>query len=321
MCNGVVRTDGGMMVTGSSARPVDRQLSATVRFARWLKGRGIRYSYCQLPFKMDLEGKMCPPSLSHTIYSSADRFLSGLASAGVETLDLRAELAGTPEDVRRNFYRTDHHWNNDAVFTAFKAVSARLGAEVDGARWRRTVVPEALFGSLGRRTGRRFAGRLDDVVLYKPKFKTGMTLAIPERKLKVSGTFSKTVMRNAGKIKTGGKRRNRAYSDAYVGEIAGLTIHRNPSAAVKKKILVIGDSFVRPLEGLLSTTVSEIDVLDLRRFRGRGTVAEYVKRTSPDEVWQIMNPRSLFSDYLTGSKSGKFAFFEYGLPKADGGRP
>ena len=321
MCHGVVAMDGRMLVSGSSARPVSRQLAAVTQFDRWLKGRGIRYVYCQLPFKMDMGGELCPPIFSHTVYASVDEFLCGLASAGVETLDLRAEFAATSAAVMRNFYRTDHHWNNDAVFSAFKILSAHLGARVDESHWRRKVVPHALFGSLGRRTGRKFAGQLDDVALYCPDFETKMTLEIPERNLKVSGTFEQTIMRNASKIKTNGKSCARAYSYAYVGEIAGLTLHRNPSAPIKKKILIVGDSFVRPLEGLLSTQVSQIDVLDPRRYRGHGTVAEYVTHTSPDEVYQIMNPRALYSDYLVGDKSGSYAFFEYGTPSAGGGMP
>ena len=317
MCNGVVKVAGGLLIRGSVARPVERQRDAAVRFARWLEGRGTRYVYCQLPTKMDLGKKLCPPCISHTVYASVDEFLAGLATNGVEVLDLRAEFAATPDDIVRNFYRTDHHWNNDAVFAAFKIFAARLGAPVDESRWRRSVVPQALLGSLGRRTGRRFAGRLDDVVLYRPDFKTSMSLEMPEQKLKVSGTFEQTVMRNAGKIKPNGKYRARAYSYAYVGEITGLTRHRNPSAPVKKRILVIGDSFVRPLEGLLSTVVSELDVLDPRRYRGPGTVAEYVARASPDEVYQILNPLGLFSESLVGPKTGKPAFFEYGLEEGN----
>ena len=313
MCNRIVKVAGGLLVRGSAARPVERQRDAAVRFARWLEGRGTRYVYCQLPMKIDLETKLCPPGISHTVYASVDEFLAGLVTNGVEVLDLRAALAATPDDVMRNFYRTDHHWNNDAAFTAFKILSARLGAPVDEARWRRSVVPQSLLGSLGRRTGRRFAGRLDDMVLYHPDFETDMSLEIPERKLKVTGTFDQTVMRNAGKIKPNGKYRCRAYSCAYVGEIAGLTRHRNPSAPVKKKILIIGDSFARPLEGLLSTVVSELDVLDPRRYRGPGTVAEYVAGQSPDEVYQILNPLGLFAESMVGPKTGKPAFFEYGL--------
>ena len=42
--------------------------------------------------------------------------------------------------------------------------------------------------------------------------------------------------------------------------------HRNLSAHVKARILLLKDSYGLPIQAFLSTLFSEVDVLDLRRF-------------------------------------------------------
>lgn len=309
LCNGAVKVGNGMLVRPNDIR-LNGQAAAAVAFAGWLRKRGIEYVYVQLPCKMDLGGKMCPACFTHTSYQAADGLLAELSNGGVEMIDLRPELASDSERVRRFFYRTDHHWNNDAVFFAFRRVASRLGYEVNDADWTRSTVADCFLGSTGRRTGRWFCGK-DDMILYYPKFKTQMSLDIPSAHLHVVGSFQQTNMRNASKIHPG-EVNERAYSEAYVGEIAPIAFHRNETAPVRRRVLVIGDSFVRPLEAFLSTAVTDLCVVDPRRYR-KGTIADCVRSFKPDIVLQMQNPSTLTNDYHGGKPSGRSAFFTYGI--------
>ena len=309
LCNGVAKAGDGLLVSGACAT-VNGQDRAVVGFANWLKESGVEYVYVQTPGKMDLELELLPPCMEYTAYHAADGLLEALSGAGVETIDLRRELAADANRVGRCFYRTDHHWNNDAVFLAFKRIAARLGCEVDDGDWARSVVEDCFLGSKGRRTGRSFCG-LDDMILYRPKFKTRMSLDIPSANVHVSGSFLETNMRNASKIRRG-KANVRAYSQAYVGEIAPVALHRNEAAPVRRRVLVIGDSFVRPLEAFLSTAVTDLCVVDPRRYR-KGTIADCVRSFQPDIVLQVQNPAALGTDRMDGKLSGNAVFFAYGL--------
>lgn len=310
LCNGVAKSGDGVLVNGSRV-VLNGQERAAVRFANWLKESDVEYVFVQAPGKMDLNLDLLPPCMEYTAYHAANRLLETLSDAGVETIDFRQEFAADANRVAQYFYRTDHHWNNDAVFLAFKRIAARLGYAVDGGDWTRSVVEDCFLGSKGRRTGRLFCG-LDDMILYRPKFKTRMSLDIPSANVHVSGSFLKTNMRNASKIRSG-KANGRAYSQAYVGEIAPIAFHRNGEAPVRLRVLMIGDSFVRPLEAFLSTAVTDLCVVDPRRYR-KGTIADCVRSFKPDIVLQIQNPSALASDYMVGKPSGKAVFFAYGSP-------
>ena len=326
LCNGVVKTDDGLLVKPSAPRLLGQDVAAS-RFADWLRAQGIEYVYVQFPSKMDLRSELRQPCMVHSAYRTVDVLLNGMAQGGVETLDLREDLAADPDLVRRFFYRTDHPWNNDAVFRSFTRIAARLGHEVKESDWTRTVVPKCFLGSEGRRTGRLFSG-LDDMILYRPGFATEMSLDIPSAHVHLVGDFERTNMRNASKLRPG-KADTRAYSEAYVGEIAPTVRHRNDSAPVRRRVLVIGDSFVRPLEAFLSTVVTDICVVDPRRYREM-TIADCVRSIKPDIVLQMQNPSVLSArgeDDEDGESSGLPVFFSYGIPgeseispARDGGR-
>jgi len=104
-----------------------------------------------------------------------------------------------------------------------------------------------------------------------------------------------------------------AYSALYVGGIYPLVVHENRNAPLRKRVLLIGDSFARPVEAFLSVAVRRLDVVDPRRTARNFSIAEYVRQAKPDIVIQMINPSSLSVDKMQGSKTGRAAMFEYGL--------
>lgn len=328
LCNGTYRTDNGLMLTGLNHRSVTSQADAAIRFADWLKGQGAKFLYVQAPAKADREGALHPPTLRHSGNAMSDDFIARLDQAGVETLDLRETLALTPDDVARQFYRTDHHWNNDAVFAAFGRVADRLAAltgsdpaairgltSVDS--WKRDVWAGCLWGSRGRRTGRLFSG-VDDLIVYTPEFETRMSLEVPSKGIRRSGSFRQTNMWRAKDIRKSDQIKRDAYSYLYVGGLYPMVRHRNPQAPVRAKVMIIGDSFARPLEAFLSTVVSDLTVVDPRRFAEGETVADHVLRWRPDVVLELINTGGFHSGFIGRKRRGRSVMFDYGLPTANG---
>ena len=327
LCNGTYRTDNGLMLTGLNRRSVTSQANAAIRFAQWLKRQGARFLYVQAPAKADRGGMLHPSVLTHAGNTMADDFLSRLKLADVESLDLREQLALTPEGVLRQFYRTDHHWNNDAVFTAFGVIAQKLAEmtradrsaveeKIAASSWEREVWPDCFWGSRGRRTGRLFSG-VDDLIVYTPRFPTQMSLDVPSKKIHRSGSFRKTNMWRAKDIRGTGRLEKDAYSFLYVGGLYPLVRHRNAKAPIQTKVMIIGDSFARPLEAFLSTVVSDLVVVDPRRFPKGDTVAQYVRQLHPDIVLQLTNTGGFFSDFIGRKKCGRPVMFDYGLPTAE----
>ena len=330
--NTVYRTGRGMLLSEQPRSPkgmasaASRLADRVDEFKHWLEKRDVAYIYLQAPAKIDMKGLMLPSELRHDGNLMADKFLAELAKRGVRALDLRETLTATEDDVMRYFYLTDHHWNNDAVFKAFVEIAPELAAlagadpaavkRVASPRaWKRKVWENCFMGTKSRRTGRLFGG-LDDLAVYTPKFKTKMKIEIPSRKLKRAGSFRETVMWDSDKILAmrGDEFRADAYSHLYVGGLFGVVRFENRKAPVGKRLLVVGDSFSRPLQGFLSTVFSEILALDQRRFKPGETVAGFVEEFKPAVVLQLDNPGALG---LGGDASGgpgfkSSAVFDYG---------
>ena len=173
--------------------------------------------------------------------------------------------------------------------------------------------PSCFLGSLGRRTGSLFSG-LDDLIVLRPRFGTRMSIRVPSKGVDLTGTFEETNMRRADEaLSSSSSFVMDAYSALYVGGIYPQTVHENPGAPLGVRVLLIGDSFVRPVEAFLSVAVRRLDVIDLRRTKRDFRLTKYVRRMKPDIVVQMINPRSFNADKINGPKVGAPAMFLYGL--------
>ena len=324
-CNTVYRAPGGILLSEQTRKGCyEPQAEAMAEFSKWLAGKNTAFIYVQAPAKIDMEGTMLPAPLVNRENARADDLMSRLAEKGIRTIDLRAMLTATPKDVERFFYRTDHHWNNDAVFKVFGVLApeiaravgddpAAVASYVDVSSWTRTVWPQCFTGTKVRRTGILFGGQ-DDLIVYVPRFKTEMAMDILSKGKRHAGDFRKTIMWHSGKIRKAGTDGfgMDAYSSLYIGGMYGVVKHENPEAPLKRRVLIIGDSFTRPFEAFLSTIVTGLIVLDPRRFAPGETVAGFVESYKPDVVIQLCNPSAFGADALAGPKTHRPVLFTYG---------
>jgi len=330
-CNDSVKMKpGGYLIHPSGSRAdMTQNVKSAASFSRWCAKRGIRYLYIMLPKNLDVRQTMLPPGAEDRAYANADEFLEKAAARRVAVRDWRAAFAATPEMVLDNFYRTDHHWNNDASFKATAMLLDEICAQCDvppdkatAARallaedsWTREIMPACFLGSQGWRTGALFSG-LDDMIVRRPRFKTGnMSIHIPSENVRRTGTFEETAMWRAGELKEPGRgiKEKGAYSLLYTGGLYPQIQHANQDAPIDRRVLLIGDSYLRPVEAFLSVAVKKVDVVDLRRCDRRFRLSRHVKETKPDIVIQILAPSSLTSDTIGIRKIGRAAMFDYGL--------
>ena len=121
--NKVIRGTNGML-TGAAGNIDMTELAASIEgFAKYLQEyEDIPFLYVQLPYKEDLDGSFLPEGVTSCANQNADHLLSCLSAAGVNAMDMRPQLSQTPEMMQQYFYKTDHHWNPEGAFVAFREV-------------------------------------------------------------------------------------------------------------------------------------------------------------------------------------------------------
>ena len=166
--NRIVRLDNGLLIPVAVVKGNPRAIAQNIiGFSRFLKERKTPFLYVQAPYKMDMKKKMLPDAFRHYAYDSVEELLPALYAAKVEVLDIRAFFAESVADVERYFYRTDHHWNGDAIFEAYRLTAQKMADmlgvpermihdEIDALSWHRRTRPDWFLGSWGQRTGRFF---------------------------------------------------------------------------------------------------------------------------------------------------------------------
>ena len=299
--NNTVKLKNGMLSATLSDMDMTALANEIAGFSDYLNEENIPFFYIQMPHKEPLDGQNSPVGVAFYGNKIADDLLSQLSEEGVETLDLRPMLSQTTEMLEQYFYKTDGHWNSDGAFVGFREVLNYLHelfpeenidltyAQAD--KWECHTVDDWFLGNRGKRVGIFFGGT-DPLTWYTPKFETEMSCTIPKHGWLYRGDFAEANIRT----KYIEEKDYFSYDSycVYTGGDYPLVQHRNLNAPSPLKLLMIKDSFTRPLEAFLSTVFQEIDVIDPRHF-SECTVAEYVERTVPDVVIFTINPSQFYN--------------------------
>lgn len=309
-CNGVVRERehdflvwenmSQSSVSKSRIRREAREIASCFKdLDARMKAFRIRCQFIILPTKMDRESAMTLPGTQSRFYPIADAVIKDLRANGSKVMDLTRAFAATADDVRNNFYRTDHHWNSDASFRAFQTIGKAFWGEttagLQDADWTRHEITSWWLGSQGKRCGRYFAG-LDDFAYYLPNFETSLLCRIPSEHIVREGSFIESSLRRELIEVQPDFFESSAYA-TFIGGDYGLVTHFNAKPFVKERVLLAKDSFALPVQAYLSSIVERLDVIDLRHFSGRSFV-DYAKKQRPDRVVVMYNPGAFFDKDL-----------------------
>lgn len=324
LCNGVYRLNGQGRLFGDSpsllsAGEVERRGMSLARLRNYIGSWGGRLLYVQPPYGIDLGKTMLPyGALPGRVHGdeNADRIIGVCRREGVPVLDMRTFMSATPEQVDSSFYRTDHHWRIESVFKAFPEILAAMrglsvvGDEIrwDESKWKYVFHPGFFLGYWGRKTGCLFSG-FDDFGYYETD--TGdMSMSVPSLHYFKKGPFNDVVI---FRKHLGGGTSTANRNAVYIGENVPLAVIRNPSAAAGKKVLVLKDSFARPIIAFLSTVFKEVHAIDPRLFKT--DISEYAAAVRPDCVLVCYNPVSVSNKNSYWFDFGKFR----PAPNQDGG--
>ncbi|MDE6980895.1 MAG: hypothetical protein K2P60_05770, partial [Lachnospiraceae bacterium] len=136
---------------------------------------------------------------------AADLFVEYLKDYDIPCLDLRDSLRTSGLDMTEVFYTTDHHWKIETAFWAASCfdqwMNETFGENIDPegfykekSNYNWITYKEISLGSMGRKTGRYYAG-VDDFTLIYPKFETMYTYVNSlQPDLKYIGRFEEALM-------------------------------------------------------------------------------------------------------------------------------
>lgn len=296
-CNRVYLIEPDMGYTpikGAFPQPVANQVVKAYGHAQKF---GKKFLYVQGPDKVSLDRRNLQGVFSKDENcDNCDTMLKVLAESDVPVIDLRPVICPDSDAVRRNFMKTDTHWNYDGVLCAFRYLAPilcdKLGKgdcdieeRLSDDLWVRKDFPRKVLGSVGRRVGPWFLP-MEDYHYYLPTFKNTYTIRgkrpWEKQERKVKGDFSKVFVVGKTLNKPASVYKDSPYFIVGGGKYDWLEIH-NEDAPCKAKVLFVADSFGLVLSMVLSTVISDLRVVDYRTYKQK-TIKNEIKDWRPAMV-------------------------------------
>lgn len=274
----------------------------------WLSDRDIDMMYINTPTK-NMPGLSEPPrSVVDYSNQNADDLLERLKKNKVKTMDFRDILFASGKDLYEAFFVVDHHWTPITAVWAAGVVMERLAEDYpDNFTYDPEIfnldnydveIREKFFlGSQGRRVGDTYMPA-DDFPIITPRFPTNLTLQRTEpdgKRATLEGDFTSSLTYQSAL-------RDSSYTSRYnyyTGKDYPLVTIDNSLNETGSKILILKDSFVRPMAPFLAMSVDELRMIDMRDFQGN--LFEYIEDFNPDIVIVCYNQA-----YLTNSSAFNF---------------
>ena len=210
---------------------------------------------------------------------TADNYLANLKTIGIDYVDFRESLLESSIEPKDIFFDTDHHWKIGTAFWAYTKLvdelNIRYGENLDADGYLRdknnynfVTYKNSYLGSLGRKTGKSFAG-YDDFELVFPKFSTNYTFRAVTNGNEVTsnGRFEDSLIANEVlKMEDLYDTQSDKYS-SYLFWNQGLVHIKNNNMENGPKVLIIKDSLAVPFSAFLSVVCSDVYMIDPRYYK------------------------------------------------------
>ena len=242
----------------------------------------------------------------HMANETADGFLKQLDEYGIGNLDLRDYLKDSGMDLSDAFYTTDHHWKIETAFWASSQfcrwLNENYGENLDPEgfyedldQYNQVVYKEIALGSMGRKTGRYYAG-VDDFTLIYPKFATHYKYTNTiEPDLEFGGRFEEALMATPV-IRQSAKPFDTDMYMTYLYGNPAFSHIENLDQPDGINLCIIKDSFAVPFAAFTSLRCHTVDMIDPRYFTG--DYEEQLNGNDYDYVIVMISPQDLVEDFF-----------------------
>lgn len=291
-CNGMVKLPSGHLVgpIGTKRIETDTIVSRMIELKEICDKANAQLLFVQTPYRnsmLDFDGAYP----SDTTSSNADNLMGALTSAGIDALDLRQSLRMAKVDIASLYYKTDNHWTLDAAMFVLPEIVSRISGKSDVGSWRREPLPWKILGAYGRKTGRWYCG-LDEFAYFVPTFKTEMQRISVNGKVMKRGTFEQVVVQKDVLTKPDSEFKHDAY--AVYGRNWNFLRFKNDAARHQGRILILRDSYARPIAAYMTALFSDVVQMDLRDIAkveggNKQTVSGVIASYRPNMVLVMYN--------------------------------
>lgn len=292
MVNNTVLGDHNKLYNGEHVdwvydkKEVDRSIDYIEAIFNEAGSNGATVLYVQHPEKFNGNEDSLPYGLDYDYWQNANHYVERLTADGHPTLDLR-----NYEDACV-FFKNDHHWTIQSAFNGSKHIAETLDSMIglndvdkitDISNYDIETYKKSFFGSVGVRVGRWFMGR-DDFDVITPKFETEIDYSRFAQDSQLveqhSGNFSEALIDyDLLNDKDYMNKYNSYDRDGYIENHIVNKTSPNP-----QKVLLISDSYSRPMQTFLSLNFYETRTLDPQEGRYNHSYLQYIREYKPDIV-------------------------------------
>lgn len=250
---------------------------------------GAEFLYVQAPSKQRYEEEF-PFGVINYSMEKHQGVVHGLEETGIPVLDMQPVLEQSGVEWYDYFYRSDHHWRNNAAFLAYTEICGYMencGLPIvheylNTDQYEKINYEDVFLGTHARMAGTLYAG-LDDYELWLPLFDTEFSLTVASQGIQREGSFEECFVHY--------ENLDRPSFDyyayyAYLKEdydCIEIVNENNPEGA---HVIIVRDSVAVPVSVFLASQCSELDILDLRYNSDMDRIA-YIKEQKPDLILYI----------------------------------
>lgn len=303
-CNGMLKLPSGHLIglighKKDDARNIREIVSRMTELKDICSESGARMLFVQTPYRnCMLESDWTYPT--DATADRADALMNALAAGGVDAIDLRQSLRSAASDIPKMYYKTDNHWTLEAALAMTPEIVCRITGQSDIGTWRSVPLEWRNLGAYGRKTGRWYSG-LDDFVYFVPTFRTDLKKVRSDGMVHKTGSFEQLVVDARALEKPESEFRQNVYA-VYGGNLNYLRFE-NPDARYPERLLIIRDSYARPMAAYMAALFKGVVQMDLRDIAkvedGRKqTVTGVVAAFKPDVVLIMYNSSLMLNPEL-----------------------
>ena len=277
----LVKLDSGALVEYStdpnaakeSADAAKKNVASLSALKTYLDTQGIPLLFVLAPGKLDEEDPGLPYQLRDYSNVTADSFLDGLESSGIDYLDLRKVWREKGWSRTDGFYYSDLHWQPKYAILSWAYVtqylSDRYGIRNDPSLFdlknqKVESFKNISLGSTGRIIG-RFYAIPDSTELYTPDFDTHFHLVNKRVGWDKTGTFEETTVNRSLTHDRSGLFTNDMINMYYARD----SVVENTLAPNDANVVFIRDSFGGMLGGYVPLAFRNTSIVDMRTMNER----------------------------------------------------
>ena len=277
---------------------ISENVDSVVNFGRDVTSKGMNFLYLEVPYKMDTSDaayeKYAPVYPDH-FEEKTKEIRKALEDNSLCVVGLDDYFPELISDRKTLFFKTDHHWLPQTGLRACAALCDSLNSEcsynIDTSVFNlenyEITDGTKMLGSQGRKVTEVYTD-IETLPVVTPLYDTDLTVFISGNDMMYNGSIQETLF-DYSKLDAKNYYTSSAYTFYGYGDQPYIKVHNN-LVNDGTHLLVIKKSFADCMIPYLAGVVEDMDVLDLRYFKG--SLQTFIEKEKPDTVVVIYGTTS-----------------------------